>query len=102
MSSQQITDRKGQTRLTDASTDNRWAYQAGYDIANPLDEDDTMNLGPLTLPDSDYVRQHTNAYHRDCDDVSWATAINDVKTGTLGTTDTPLPASQPPTLPTSP
>jgi len=94
MSSQEIVDRKGETRTTDANTDSRWAYRVGYDVANTLDEDDSKNLGPLTLPDSDYVRQHTNAYHRDCDDVSWGAAFNSVKTGTLGTTDTPLPSGQ--------
>ena len=94
MSSQTITDRKGKTRLSDADTDTRWVYRHGEDLAQTLDEFDSKNLGPLALPDGMYIRQHTNAYNRSLDDEAWKSALNPVKTGTTGTTELALPASQ--------
>jgi len=88
------TERKGPTRIVDPELDSRWAYRASYDLANLLDKDDAVNLGALTLPTSPYIKSHTNAYHRDSDDIAWHGALDDVMTGDAGATATPLPASQ--------
>jgi len=93
MTAQLRTERKGPTRITDASTDSRWAVRANYDIANLLDKDDEKNLGQLVLPTSDYIAEHATAYNKACDDVAWTTALGPVLTGEQGTTQTPFPTS---------
>lgn len=92
--SRERTERKGPTVIEDASTDSRWAYRRSFEKTNLLDRDDEKNLGKLILPDGDYVKSHAAAYHRDADDIAWATALDDVKTGELGTTNTALPSGQ--------
>ncbi len=93
-SSQERTERKGPTRITDVDMDARWCYRHSFDLGNLLDKDDAKNLGPLVLPTSDYVRGHANAYHRDTDDTAWKAASGVVITGELGTTETIFPAGQ--------
>src|SRR5690606_16720791 len=74
--------------------DFRWAVRQGFDMGNLLDKDDAMNLAPLVLPTSDYVKSHTNAYHRDSDDIAWQAALGNVLTGELGATPLALPTTQ--------
>jgi hypothetical protein len=87
-------ERKGPTIITDPEMDARWATRGSFELTNLLDRDDAMNLAPLVLPTSDLIKSHTNAYHRDSDDVAWSAAIDPVLTGENGTTETILPASQ--------
>lgn len=93
MEAQERTTRKGATRISDASTDSRWAFRKSYDLANLLDKDDAKNLGELVLPTSSYIQEHTAAYNRALDDVAWKTASGTVFTGELGTTETAFPTS---------
>lgn len=93
-SSRKRTERKGPTHIVDPSLDSRWCYHADYDLGNLLDKDDAKNLGTLVLPTSKYVESHAMAYHRDCDDVAWAAALDDVMTGEQGSTPFALPSSQ--------
>lgn len=88
------TERKGATNITETGLDNRWAYHVNYDIGDLLDKDDSKKLGELVLPTSPYVRNHAFAHMRDCDDVTWAAAIDDAKKGELGTEPSPLPGTQ--------
>ncbi len=92
--STQRTTRKAPTPVQDVSTDSRWCYRATYDLPNMLAEEDARNLAPLVLPDSDYVKSHSAAYHRDCDKVAYLAAIGDVMTGEAGATASALPAGQ--------
>jgi hypothetical protein len=93
-SSHKRTERKGPTIITDPSMDARWAYRQSYELANLLDRDDAQNLAPLVLPTSDLVVSHTNAYHRDADDIAWSAALGDAMTGEAGATASALPAGQ--------
>lgn len=92
--SKRRTERKGPTNITDPTLDFRWAYNASYDLGNLLDAKDAKNLGQLVLPTSEFVVSHTNAYHRDADDVAWSAALSDAMTGELGATAVALPAAQ--------
>ena len=90
--SRQRTERKGPTNITDPGNDSRWVFRRSFDIGNLLDKDDALNLAPIVLPTSDYVRSHTAAYLRDADDVAWQAALGAAMTGEFGTNSTPLPA----------
>lgn len=94
VNSTKLVARLGNTRWDEIDDSLRWAYHDPYDVVNPLDEWDETMLGQVTLPQSQYVREHERAYFRDCDDVAWAAAIGNAKTGKLGTTDVALPAGQ--------
>lgn len=93
-SSQLRTERKAPTPISDTASDSRWCYRATYDLANTLAEEDAKNLAPLVLPDSDYVKSHSFAFHRDCDVVAYNAAIGNVMTGEAGATASALPAGQ--------
>lgn len=93
MASNERTERKGPTRITDATDDSRWAYRKSYDLANLLDKDDAKNLGQLVLPTSSYIAEHAAAYNRDFDDMCWKTASGAVMTGEAGSTSTPFPTA---------
>jgi hypothetical protein len=84
MTAQQRTERKGATRITDASTDSRWAFRKSYDLANLLDKDDAKNLGQLVLPTSSFIQEHAAAYNRSVDDTAWQAACGEVITGQDG------------------
>ncbi len=92
--SRRRTERKGPTVIQDQDMDARWAYRQSFTLANLLDKDDAMNLGALVLPTSDKVKSHTNAYHRDSDDIAWSAALGNAMTGELGATASALPATQ--------
>lgn len=92
--SRERTERKAPTPISDPGNDSRWALRRSFDLGNLLDADDAKNLGALVLPTSDYVKSHAAAYSRDCDDIAWAAALDDVVTGETGTTTTALPAGQ--------
>lgn len=92
--SRKRTERKAPTSATDPQLDSRWGYRESYDLMNVLDKDDALNLGPLVLPTSDYVKSHANAFNRDKDDVAWKAALGDVMTGETGSTPSALPNGQ--------
>lgn len=92
--SRKRTERKGPTQIQDFDTDKRWIYRESYELPNLLDKDDAINLGALTLPTSDLVKSHANAFNRDKDDVAWQAAIGSVMTGELGATPYALQSSQ--------
>lgn len=93
MTAQERTERKGPTRITDATDDSRWAHRRSFDIANLLDKDDAKNLGQLVLPTSPYIMEHARAYNKAFDDIAWTTASGTVITGEAGTTQTAFPTS---------
>src|SRR5262245_41035486 len=88
------TERKAPTPIVDPGMDSRWAVRKSFQIGNLLDKDDALNLGPLVMPTSDYVKSHAAAYNRDCDDIAWQAALDPVLTGEQGVDPAVLPASQ--------
>lgn len=90
---QERTERKGPTRITDTTSDSRWAYRRSFDLANLLDKDDAKNLGVLVLPTSQYITDHAKAYFRNVDDIAWQTASGAVWTGEAGTNSTAFPVA---------
>jgi hypothetical protein len=92
--SQERTERKAPTPVTDPGNDSRWCYRRTFDLANTLAEEDARNLGPLVLPTSDYVASHAAGYHRDCDRIAYGAAIGTVMTGEAGTTPSALGSGQ--------
>jgi hypothetical protein len=93
-SSQPKTERNAPTPIQEASSDSRWAVRQEFNMGNLLDKKDAKKLGELVLPQSDYVRAHANAFHRDCDDIIWQAALGSVVTGKAGDTSLALPAGQ--------
>jgi hypothetical protein len=93
--SRRRTERNAPTPVSAATSDSRWAYRQFFDIpARLLDPSDAMNLGTVTLPTSQYIEDDAKAYNRDKDDLACSIALDAVKTGELGTTQTVLPAAQ--------
>lgn len=93
--SQRRVERKAPTPVSNATSDSRWAFRESFEIpAKLLDVDDAMNLGNLTLPNSQYVMDNTSAYNRDIDDLACSIAIRPVFTGQNGTDSFSLPTSQ--------
>lgn len=92
--SRRRTERNAPTNPVDVSSDSRWAARVSFELPNILDADDAANLGVLVLPTSEYVQSHAFAYNRDCDDISWQAALDDVVYGETGTSTLALPAGQ--------
>jgi hypothetical protein len=88
------TERKAPTPIVDPGMDSRWAVRKSFQIGNLLDKDDALNLGPLVMPTSDYVKSHAAAYNRDSDDIAWQSALDPVLTGEQGLDPVVLPGSQ--------
>jgi hypothetical protein len=88
------TDRKGPTRITNVDMDLRWATNRLFELANLLAEDDGDTLGDLVLPNGAYIKGHSNAYHRACDQVAVDVALGPVLTGVDGATSQAFEGSQ--------
>lgn len=89
-----ITDRSGDTRISDQALAKRWIRPQQYDTAKLIDEWDEQLLGEVVLPTSPIVQAHGAAYARTCDSVIISALGGTAFTGTTGTTSTALPASQ--------
>ena len=89
-----ITDRSGDTRISDQALAKRWSRPQQYDTAKLIDEWDEQLLGEVVLPTSPIVQAHGAAYARTCDSVIISALGGTAFTGTTGTTSTALPASQ--------
>jgi len=76
----------------DAPVDRRWVFPSDYDLNQIIDSFDKVRL--LLDPKSAYVENGTYAAGRKMDDLIIAAGNGDAKTGELGATTTPLPASQ--------
>lgn len=88
------TERKAPTVAVNPNLDFRWISRMAYEIVNDFDEDDGDLLGELVLPTGRWVKDHTSAYMRLCDEVLIESALGNVLTGEAGTTQTALPGSQ--------
>jgi len=62
-----ITERLGNTQVSELPTDKRWITSAPYEVANHFDEWDQDFLGSVVLPTSETVQEHAFAYNRACD-----------------------------------
>lgn len=89
-----ITDRSGDTRISDQAMAKRWIRPQQYDTAKLIDEFDEQLLGEVVLPTSPIVQSHGAAYARTCDQVIISALGGTAFTGPTGTTPTALPASQ--------
>ena len=89
-----ITDRSGDTRISDQAMAKRWIRPQQYDTAKLIDEWDEQLLGEVVLPTSPIVQAHGAAYARTCDSVIISALGGTAFTGATGTTSTALPASQ--------
>lgn len=93
--SRRRTERIAPTPVANAESDSRWAYREFFEIpARLLDKDDALNLGPLTLPTSQYVIDDAREYNRVLDDLACDVALRDARTGTDGTSTLALPSAQ--------
>jgi len=91
---QERTMRNGPTPTQNVSTDSRWAKRKSFDIpAHLIDRDEAQNLGALTLPNSELIKQHGFAYNRKFDQQVLRTALGAVWTGTDGETSTAFSAT---------
>lgn len=90
----QITDRSGDTRITNQTMAKRWIRPLQYDCAKLVDEFDEQLLGEVVLPTSPIIQSHGAAYARTCDKIIIDALGGTAYTGTTGTTATVLPAGQ--------
>lgn len=90
----QITDRSGDTRITNQAMAKRWIRPQQYDCAKLVDEFDEQFLGEVVLPTSPIIQSHAAAYARTCDSIIIGALGGTAYTGTTGTTATVLPAGQ--------
>ena len=90
----QITDRSGDTRITNQAMAKRWIRPQQYDCAKLVDEFDEQFLGEVVLPTSPIIQSHGAAYARTCDKIIIDALGGTAYTGTTGTTATTLPAGQ--------
>jgi hypothetical protein len=90
----QITDRSGDTRISNQAMAKRWIRPQQYDCAKLVDEFDEQLLGEVVLPTSPIIQSHAQAYARTCDTIIIDALGGTAYTGTTGTTATVLPAGQ--------
>lgn len=90
----QITDRSGDTRISNQAMAKRWIRPLQYDCAKLVDEFDEQLLGEVVLPTSPIIQSHGAAYARTCDKIIIDALGGTAYTGTTGTTATVLPAGQ--------
>jgi len=90
----QITDRSGDTRISNQAMAKRWIRPQQYDCAKLVDEFDEQLLGEVVLPTSPIIQSHAQAYARTCDTIIIGALGGTAYTGTTGTTATVLPAGQ--------
>ena len=90
----QITDRSGDTRITNQAMAKRWIRPQQYDCAKLVDEFDEQFLGEVVLPTSPITQSHGAAYARTCDKIIIDALGGTAFTGVTGTTATTLPAGQ--------
>lgn len=90
----QITTRAATTNTSDTPLAKRWLRPLPYEKADLFDEYDQEYLGQISLPTSEVVNNHANAYLRACDKIILTAAVGIAFTGETGTTSTPLPSSQ--------
>jgi len=90
----QITDRSGDTRISNQAMAKRWIRPQQYDCAKLVDEFDEQLLGEVVLPTSPIIQSHAQAYARTCDTIIIGALGGTAYTGTTGTTATALPAGQ--------
>lgn len=91
---QPVTQRAGETRITDTPLSKRWLRPYPHDLASLFDEWDKEFLGSVVLPSSDTMVAHGSAYGRACDRAIVNAAIGTCYTGELGVTPVTLPSSQ--------
>jgi hypothetical protein len=90
----QITDRSGDTRISNQSMAKRWIRPLQYDCAKLVDEFDEQLLGEVVLPTSPIIQSHAAAYARSCDKIIINALGGIAHTGPTGTIETPLSAGQ--------
>ncbi len=81
---QRVSQRAGQTRITDVPTGKRWLRPYPLDTAAIFDEWDEAFLGEVVLPTSATVVAHANAYNRAVDRTIIESAIGTNYTGDSG------------------
>lgn len=91
---QKVTQRAGQTRITDVPNGKRWLRPYPLDVANLFDEWDEKFLGEVVLPTSSTVAGHGAAYNRAVDRaiVEGGVGVNYI--GDIGVTPVNVPNSQ--------
>lgn len=65
----EITTRKGDTPDGDSTGTKYWIFRRKFEFVRTWDEDDALQLGAISLPDSDEVQSFTQAEARTKDDV---------------------------------
>ena len=90
----QITDRSGDTRISDQAMAKRWIRPQQYDCAKLVDEWDEQLLGEVVLPTSPIIQSHAQAYARTCDTIIIGALGGAASTGPTGIVQTALPSTQ--------
>ncbi len=91
---QKVTQRAGETRITDSPLGKRWLRPYPHDLATLFDEWDKELLGSVVLPQSETVEAHGSAYGRACDRAIVEAALGTAYTGEIGVTPVTLPGTQ--------
>lgn len=91
---QRVTQRAGETRITDTPLGKRWLRPYPHDLATLFDEWDQEFLGNIGLPTSETVAAHVAAYNRACERAIVEAALGTAYTGEIGVTPVTLPNTQ--------
>lgn len=89
-----ITSRAADTNISDVALAKRWLRPYPYEHATLFDEWDSEYLGEVSLPQSETVANHANAYSRTADKIIIDAALGTAYTGETGVTATTLPNAQ--------
>ena len=89
-----ITSRAADTNISDVALAKRWLRPYPFEHATLFDEWDSEYLGEVSLPQSETVANHANAYSRTADKVIIDAALGTAYTGETGVSPTALPAGQ--------
>lgn len=89
-----VTQRAGETRITDVTLGKRWLRPYPHDLANLFDEWDQELLGSIVLPTSETMEAHSAAYGRACDRAIVEAALGTAYTGEIGVNPVTLPGAQ--------
>lgn len=82
----EVTERKGDTPDGDTTGYKYWIYRRKFEFVRTWDEDDQLNLGEVSLPNSDEVQSMVAASNRTKDDVIIAAFDGTRYIGENGTT----------------
>lgn len=86
--------RHSATPIRDVDFDKRWVYPKAWELPSHFAQWDEKFLGKIALPNSAVQMEHNKSFYRQFDDEIVRSALGNVMSGKLGTTNNALPVAQ--------